>query len=67
MCNVIENIFVYSALFSYPSASPIINGLSDHDDHYLMINNVATAHNFGAMLQLKKNVQAKRMADIKLI
>jgi hypothetical protein len=32
-----------------------------------MINNVATAHNFGAMLQLKKNVQAKRMADIKLI
>jgi hypothetical protein len=40
-----DNIFVDSIRFSSSSTSPIINGLSDHDAQYLMINNIATACN----------------------
>jgi hypothetical protein len=38
-----DNIFVDSIRFSSSSTSPIINGLSDHDAQYLMINNTAAA------------------------
>jgi hypothetical protein len=41
----IGNIFVDSIRFTSSSTSPIINGLSDHDAQYLMINNIAAAGN----------------------
>jgi hypothetical protein len=40
-----DNIFVDSIRFSSSSTSPIINGLSDHDAQYLMINKIAAASN----------------------
>jgi hypothetical protein len=52
----IDNIFVDSIRFSSTSTSPIINGLSDHDAQYLMINNVAATTSFNTFeTKEKKN------------
>jgi hypothetical protein len=47
----IDNIFVDSIRFS---SSPIINGLSDHDAQYPMINNIAAA---GYLIPLKQRTR----------
>lgn len=46
-----DNIFVGSLRFSSSSTSPIINGLSDHDAQYIVINNIAAG---GNLIPLKK-------------
>ncbi|PNF23822.1 hypothetical protein B7P43_G15913 [Cryptotermes secundus] len=43
--SAIDNIFVDITRFSSSSTVPIINGLSDHDAQYLMMNNIALAGN----------------------
>jgi hypothetical protein len=54
----IDNIFVDSIRFSSSSTSPIINGVSDHDSQYLMINNIAAASNFNTFeVENKKSKQ----------
>jgi hypothetical protein len=40
-----DNIFMDSIRFSSSSTSPIVNGLSDHNAQYLMINNIVVAGN----------------------
>jgi hypothetical protein len=40
--------------FSSSSASPIVNGLSDHDAQYLMITNIAAA---GSLIPLKQRTR----------
>jgi hypothetical protein len=42
----IDNIFVDVTRLSSSSTSSIINGLSDHDAQFLMMNNLAVAGNF---------------------
>jgi hypothetical protein len=41
----IDNIFVDITRFCSSSTSPIINGLSDHDAQYLLMNNTAVVDN----------------------
>jgi hypothetical protein len=50
----IDNIFVDSIRFSSTGTSPIINGLSDHDAQYLMINNIAATTNLIPLKQRKR-------------
>jgi hypothetical protein len=50
----IDKIFVGSIRFSSSSTSPIINGLTDHDAQYLMINNIAAA---GNLIPLKQRIR----------
>jgi hypothetical protein len=37
----IDNIFIYNVRLSFSYTSPIVNGLSDHDDQFLTISNIA--------------------------
>jgi hypothetical protein len=52
----IDNIFVDNIRFSSTSTSPIINGLSDHDAQYLIINNIAATTNLIPLKQRKRKV-----------
>jgi deoxyribodipyrimidine photolyase-like uncharacterized protein len=49
-----DNNFVDSIRFSSSSTSPIVNGLSDHDAQYLMINTTAAA---GSFTHLKQRIK----------
>jgi hypothetical protein len=63
----IDNIFVDSIGFSSSSTSPIINGLSDHDAQYLMINNIAAASNLISLKQRTRKVNNKTIMQFQLL
>jgi hypothetical protein len=56
---------VYSTRFRSSSASHILNILSDHDVQYLMINNIAAAHN--TFQTLNKKVSNETMKQFQLL
>jgi hypothetical protein len=63
----IDNNFVDSIRFSSSSTSPIINGLSDHDAQYLMINNIAAAANLIPLKQRTRRVNNERIMQFQLL
>jgi hypothetical protein len=63
----IDNIFVDSIRFSSSSTSPIINGLSDHDAQYLMINNIAAATNLIPLKQRTRKVNNETIMQFQLL
>jgi hypothetical protein len=63
----IDNIFVDSIRFSSSSTSPVINGLSDHDAQYLMINNIAAASNLIPLKQRTRKVNNETIVQFQLL
>jgi hypothetical protein len=62
-----DNIFVDSITFSSTSTSPIINGLTDHDAQYLMINNIAATTNLIPLKQRKRKVNNDTIMEFQLL
>jgi hypothetical protein len=62
-----DNIYVDSIRFSSSSTSPIINGLSDHDAQYLMINNIAAAANLIPLKQRTRKVDNETIMQLQLL
>jgi antitoxin component of RelBE/YafQ-DinJ toxin-antitoxin module len=63
----IDNIFVDCIRFSSSSTSPIINGLSDHDAQYLMINNIAAAGNLMPFKQRTRKVNNETIMQFQFL
>jgi hypothetical protein len=53
--------------FNSSSTSPIINGLSDHDAQYLMINNIAAAGNLIPLKQRTRKVNNETVMQYQLL
>jgi hypothetical protein len=53
--------------FSSSSASPIINGLSEHDAQHLMINNIAAAGNVILLKQRTRKVNNETIKQFQLL
>jgi hypothetical protein len=63
----IDNIFVDNIRFISCSTTPIINGLSDHDAQYLMINNTVSAGNLKRLKQRKRKVNNETIMQFHLL
>jgi hypothetical protein len=63
----IDNIFVDCIRFSSSSTSPIINGLSDHDAQYILINNIAAAGNLIPLKQRTRKVSNETITQFQLL
>jgi hypothetical protein len=61
----IDNIFVDCIRFS--SSTSIINGISDHDAQYLMINNIAATTNLILLKQGKRKVNNETITQFQLL
>jgi hypothetical protein len=58
---------VDSTRFTSSSTSSIINGLSDHDAQYLMINNIAAANNLITLKQRTRMINNKTIMQLQLL
>jgi hypothetical protein len=56
-----------STRFSSSSTSSIINGPSDHDDQYLMINNIAAAGNLIPLKQTTRKINTETIIQFQLL
>jgi hypothetical protein len=62
-----DNMFVDSTRFSSSSTSSIINGLSDHDDQHLVINNTAEADNLISLKQRTRKINTETIMQFQLL
>ncbi|PNF25679.1 hypothetical protein B7P43_G16270, partial [Cryptotermes secundus] len=63
----IDNIFVDVTRFSSSSTSPIINGLSDHDAQFLVMDNLAVAGNFIHQKQRIRKINSESIKQFQLL
>jgi hypothetical protein len=63
----IDNIFMDTMRFSLSSTSAIVNGLSEHDAQYLVINNIASAGNLTSVKQRTRKVNDEIITQFQLL